>query len=148
MTTQIQNIFFILLATILLGTLFKSEAGSLDGVRVHDAPGRTRVVLDTSTPVDYKLFKLSNPYRVVIDLEETHPNDALVTGDISSEILGGVRRARRGQETYRVVLDVSREVTAKSFLLPPIASYGNRLVIDLSWEESIPAPVQLSLIHI
>ncbi|MCH2410856.1 N-acetylmuramoyl-L-alanine amidase [Myxococcota bacterium] len=145
MTTQIQNIFILLLATILLGTLFKSEAGSLDGVRVHDAPGRTRVVLDTSTPVDYKLFKLSNPYRVVIDLEETHPNDALVTEDISSEILGGVRRARRGQEIYRVVLDVSREVTAKSFLLPPIASYGNRLVIDLSWEESTPVPVQRSV---
>ena len=118
-----------------------TDAGSLDGVRVHDAPNRTRVVLDTSSPVGYRLFKLGNPSRVVIDLQETSAKDGLDTSGISSEILSGVRRARRGQDGYRVVLDVSKEVTAKSFLLPPISSYGHRLVIDLSWEESEPKPI-------
>ena len=43
----------------------------LEGVRMHDAPDYTRVVLDVSAKARYDLFTLRNPDRVVIDLDDT-----------------------------------------------------------------------------
>ena len=48
-----------------------AEATELRGVRMHEAPEYTRVVFDISGPVDYELFSLADPARVVIDLAGT-----------------------------------------------------------------------------
>ena len=39
-------------------------------VRIGDYPSKTRFVLDISERVDYRVFSLVDPYRVVIDLPE------------------------------------------------------------------------------
>ena len=48
-------------------------AATLDGVRVHESPEATRIVLDTSAGVKYKYFTLDKPHRVVIDLATATP---------------------------------------------------------------------------
>ena len=38
---------------------------------MHEAPDYTRVVFDTTGPVSYELFPLTDPDRIVIDLKNT-----------------------------------------------------------------------------
>lgn len=119
-----------------------ASANRLEGVRVHDAPDYTRVVFDTTNKVSYKLFTLEDPLRVVVDFSSTSAAGSLSTSRLSSDVVKGVRRAARGSGEYRIVLDVDRKVSPKSFTLAPVAPYGHRLVVDLGWDSpksSLPA---------
>ena len=99
---------------------------------MHEAPNYTRVVFDTTGPVEYDLFVLTNPDRVVIDLKNTRVAlgfDPSVVA-VGRERLKGLRAASRGT-AYRIVLDASVKLTPKGFTLKPVAPYGHRLVVDL-----------------
>jgi N-acetylmuramoyl-L-alanine amidase len=71
-----------------------ADARSIDGVRMHEAPGYTRVVFDVSGPVRYQLFTLESPHRVVIDVGDARPRPGFdparagSTGQVTA--LGGV----------------------------------------------------------
>ncbi len=104
----------------------------IEGVRVHEAPDYTRVVFDTSGPVEYELFTLDDPPRVVIDLKNARARPGF---DPAREAAGvdrvsAVRAAPRGDE-YRLVLDTVGRLRPESFTLAPVAPYGHRLVVDL-----------------
>ncbi len=99
---------------------------------MHEAPNYTRVVFDTTEPVEYKILVLTDPYRIVIDLLNTRAElgfDPSVVA-VGRERLKGLRAASRGTG-YRVVLDASVKLTPKGFTLEPVAPYGHRLVVDL-----------------
>lgn len=107
------------------------QVAQLEGVRLRDAPDYTRVVFDLSRDVEYSLFTLSNPDRVVMDLQNSrwrHKKDALLQ---ASGYLKGLRSARRSDNTLRLVLDLNQAVKPRSFLLKPNQGLGNRLVVDL-----------------
>ena len=99
---------------------------------MHDAPNYTRVVFDISEAVQYKLFTLSNPDRVVIDLKNVRPHNRL---DAAASTRGQsrvktLRTSVRGAD-FRVVLDLAAPAQPKGFTLEPVAPHGHRLVIDL-----------------
>ena len=48
-------------------------AGDLKNIRMHEAPSSNRIVFDSNESIKYKIFHLDNPYRIVIDLKNTHP---------------------------------------------------------------------------
>jgi N-acetylmuramoyl-L-alanine amidase len=104
----------------------------VEGVRMHEAPDYTRVVFDISGPVEYDLFTLDNPRRVVIDLRDTRarPGFDPALSNSGGARVTAVRAAPRGS-AYRVVLDLARAVDPKTFKLDPVAPYGHRLVVDL-----------------
>ena len=108
------------------------RAAELQGVRVHQAPDYTRVVLDTSVAPRYELFQLADPQRVVIDLAGTTAAPGLVLSGLaaSSDAIDRMRSAPRGG-AYRLVLETGRALDPKAFALKPVAPYGHRLVIDL-----------------
>lgn len=108
---------------------------------MHQAPDHTRVVFDTSGPIDYRLFTLEGPRRVVVDLRQTRVGRGFAPPPVKGNVIEGVRRAPRARGTYRVVLDVSQAVTPKHFTLRPVPPYGHRLVVDLFLPEPEgPAP--------
>ena len=101
------------------------------GMRLATSRSRTRLVLDTTEPVEYSLFTLQSPERIVIDIRSS------VFADGAPKLLAGgsvqrIRSARRNGGDLRVVLELKRQVKTKSFLLPPNGDSGHRLVIDLS----------------
>ncbi len=118
-----------------------AEVG-VQGVRMWPAPDSTRVVFDLSAPVSYRIFRLDNPARVVIDLSNTVLKASLPTPARDDRFTQRVRHGVRGQRDLRIVLDVSGEIEVKSFLLKPNQQYGHRLVVDLTGPQGAPrAPV-------
>ena len=112
--------------------LSNTYAAQLRNVRMHEAPSSVRLVFDTSEKIDYKIFYLENPNRIVIDLKNTRPQPGLNIGSLlsSTERFTGLRSATRGK-AFRFVVETPRKTPFKVFSLKPVMPYGHRLVIDL-----------------
>ena len=122
----------VVIPLIFLGLHFEFVgAHEVEGLRLWPGPESTRVVVDLSSPTSHRIFKLDNPFRVVIDLTDmTFPQGAdLPEG---RGLVASVRTGAQPRGLLRVVLDVNQPVEPQSFLLEPNDIYGHRLVIDLS----------------
>jgi N-acetylmuramoyl-L-alanine amidase len=106
----------------------------INGLRMWTAPDHTRLVFDLDGTVEHKLFTLSNPERVVIDLVDTAKVASIPTIE-DGVPLTSIRQAMRNGNELRIVLDASQALRPKSFALKPYAEFGHRLVVDLYHKE-------------
>ena len=104
---------------------------TMQNVRIWAAPDNTRVVFDVSGPVEHKLELLSNPDRLVVDIENAKMTQAISQPVNTDKYLKNVRSAERDKANLRVVFDLKKNIEMRSFLLQPNRQYGHRLVIDL-----------------
>lgn len=127
---RIQSLFVAFLLCIAL-PLQAFAMTQINSVRLWRAPDNTRLVFDLSGPVQHKVFTLSAPDRIVIDIEKTKLSTELngLTGNKSP--ITQVRTGQREADELRIVLDLSEQVSPKSFTLTPNQKYGHRLVVDL-----------------
>ena len=70
---------------------FLSFAASIEEVRMWQAPDHTRLVFGLSDAVSYNLFTLEDPYRVVIDIENSELGDDLSGLDFTTSPIEGMR---------------------------------------------------------
>ncbi|HEY6546228.1 MAG TPA: AMIN domain-containing protein, partial [Dokdonella sp.] len=117
-----------------------ASAAEIKGLRIWAGPEYTRAVLDLDGQVDYKLFELEGPDRVVLDLRDSGLAAGFEAPEASG-LLKGLRAGRQGKADARVVFDLAQTVRPKSFLLPPSDSSGYRLVLDL-YPASAGAPAK------
>ena len=106
-------------------------ASDVQSVRLWRAPDNTRLVFDLSGPVQHKVFTLTAPDRIVIDVDGANlakPFDQL---PLQNTPISGLRAAKYDADTLRVVIDLTAQVSPKSFTLIPNQQYGHRLVVDL-----------------
>jgi len=123
------------------------SAADVEEVRVWRAPDHTRLVFDLSGEVEYKLFTLENPARVVIDIEGSSLGGDLSRLDFSEGPISAMRSAIRDGGTLRMVIDLVAEVEPRSFTLAPNSEQGNRLVVDLYGESLYDgAPINTSAV--
>ena len=105
---------------------------TIHGLRIGVHGEKTRLVMDMDAPVRFRTFTLADPYRVLIDLSEVRFN---LPANSKPNRTGGVAGYRFGlfePGTSRIVIDLLEpRVVSGAFLLPPRASKGHRLVIDL-----------------
>ncbi|WP_122243052.1 AMIN domain-containing protein, partial [Pseudomonas syringae] len=117
-------------------------ATQVRSVRLWRAPDNTRLVFDLTGPVQHSLFTLTSPDRLVIDI-----NGATLGGPLNvptaNTPISSMRSAQRTPTDLRVVIDLKKGVTPKSFTLAPNQQYGNRLVVDLydNAADANPTPV-------
>ncbi len=104
---------------------------TVDNLRQWRAPDHTRLVFDVSGPLEHRLFTLSDPHRIVIDMEGATLSAPLPDLDTSGPLLAAVRSGRPENGTLRIVLDLKAETRPRTFVLQPAGQYGHRLVIDL-----------------
>jgi len=104
---------------------------TVQDIRMWTAPDHTRLVLDLDGRVEYRLFRLEDPARVVVDLESTRSQANRDDLTLPDPVLRDVRTGYPEDGTFRVVMDLKREVNPKTFQLKPHGRHGHRLVIDL-----------------
>ncbi|CAG8864014.1 N-acetylmuramoyl-L-alanine amidase AmiC [Pseudomonas fluorescens] len=122
----------LLLTAVTVDALAVTQVKSM---RLWRAPDNTRLVFDLSGPVQHSVFTLSAPDRLVIDINGATLG-APLTVSTSNTPISSVRSAQRTPSDLRVVIDLKKAVTPKSFVLAPNAQYGNRLVVDLYDQEA------------
>lgn len=116
-------------------------ASEIRGVRLWRAPDNTRLVFDLSGPVQHKVFSLSAPERIVIDVEGAQLRTRLEQLATANTPITGVRAAEQAPGKLRIVIDTAAMVEAKSFSLAPNQQYGHRLVVDLFDQGEAPPAV-------
>ena len=103
--------------------------------RVWPAKEYTRVTLESARQVKHQFFFVSNPQRLVVDLEgveldaELKALPAKVGAD--DPYIQSVRVAVNRPNVVRVVFDLRTEVKPSVFPLAPVGEYKHRLVLDI-----------------
>jgi N-acetylmuramoyl-L-alanine amidase len=102
------------------------------GARVGEQGDRTRFVIELSDPLNLRVFTLTNPNRVVIDMPEVlwrlqGPERPSGTGAVKAYRYGLFRPG-----DSRFVIDLNKPVApAEPMILPPEKGFGYRVVLDL-----------------
>ena len=121
----------IIFLCLLISLPLQAKNLSINGLRLWAAPDHTRLVFDTSGPVDHTLINLSKPDRLVIDIRNTRLKAAIPAVSQGDRYVQQVRSGVQNKNDLRVVLDLKQNVRPKSFMLKPNSKYGYRLVVDL-----------------
>ncbi|MBC6440385.1 MAG: N-acetylmuramoyl-L-alanine amidase [Rhodospirillales bacterium] len=110
------------------------------GVRTGVNGEATRFVLDLTEAVDYEVFTLDNPDRVVVDLSDVAWSLPAESHQLNKGVIDGFRYGTYEAGTSRIVLEVNGPVTVRdAFLLEPASGFGWRFVLDL--EPGVVVPV-------
>jgi len=110
-----------------------SSWADVSDVRIWQSPDKVRLVLDLSGPHEHKIFQLTNPDRIVIDLKDAQLKMSSLDGiaNDSSEVIR-VRSGRRNDNDLRLVVETRSTMQFRSFPLPPAEGVSHhRLVVDL-----------------
>ena len=112
-----------------------SAAITVSSARVWPAQDYTRLTLESKHAIHYNMFNLSNPERLVIDLDKVRLGKTLnnlpkLIGN-DDPYIKSVRVGRFKPGVVRLVLDLKAEVKPQLFVLKPVAEYGYRLVLDV-----------------
>lgn len=116
---------------LMLAALQVLAASDVQSVRLWRAPDNTRLVFDLSGPVQHNVFTLTAPNRIVIDVDGGNLPKPFEQLPLKNTPISGLRAAKYDADTLRVVIDLTAQVTPKSFTLTPNQQYGHRLVVDL-----------------
>ena len=105
------------------------------GVRVWPSEDYTRITLESDTPLPISQQVLSNPDRLVVDVQGLQLNSTLK--DLVAKVKPNdpyVSQIRVGQyqpTVVRLVFDLKEPITPQLFTLNPIGEYQYRMVFDL-----------------
>ncbi len=108
-----------------------AQSSTINDVRLWTAPDHTRLVFDLNKSINYKVFPLHHPERIVIDVEGVRLKADLNRLEIPDPVISSVRHGSPEKGVLRIVLDVKEKVKPRSFLLKPMQGKPHRLVVDL-----------------
>src|SRR3972149_3688168 len=82
------------IALLCVAPVLAQAAVTVQNLRQWRAPDHTRLVFDLSAPLEHRVFALTDPHRVVIDLENAEFAGALPDLDFTDPLLAAMRRGR------------------------------------------------------
>lgn len=114
-----------------LGELSPGAEVQVRDIRVGLTPEKTRLVFDLSGPVNYRITRLENPARVVIDLPGGHARKDNTVVPLQGTPIRGIHTDHQvqGSLSYQIAVEPGTDVRA--FALKPHQGKGHRLVLDL-----------------
>ena len=123
------------MAWLMMGLPTQAWASVVKAVRVWPAALYTRVTIESDTALTVSHQRLSQPERLVIDIEGLELSNQL--RDLVSKVqpddpfIAAVRVGQFQPRVVRLVLDLKQAVTPQLFSLAAVATYQHRLVFDL-----------------
>ena len=114
---------------------FAQRAGSMSeitGIRVSTDADKTRIVVDGTKETEYKVSVISNPQRIIIDIQNAwvSPNVKKAT-NIDSRFAKAVRIAQHDSSTVRVVIESSMGKNNYKVFALKGGTTAYRVVMDL-----------------
>ncbi len=117
--------------TCLLCSGFHAFANQVEQIRSNSMENKVQIVVDTTDPPILKAFALSNPTRLVVDV------DGFPSSHFSNNLTfrhRGVSKVRTGLKNgnkVRVVLELVKNFRWKAYAAAPGEGKGHRVVIDV-----------------
>ncbi|HHJ35929.1 MAG TPA: AMIN domain-containing protein [Gammaproteobacteria bacterium] len=108
-----------------------SSATHVQDIRLSKNKDYVRLVFDLDGIADHSIFTLHKPERVVLDIKKSKMPHGMVDQIQANSLIRSIRSGVRNDKDLRIVFDLSKAVTPRSFLLAPSGKSGHRLVIDL-----------------
>lgn len=135
------KVFFLLLVA---AVAVQGHAADITALRSWRAPDNTRIVLDLTGPVKYRLSADSTPARLIIEID-----DVQLQGPLGLSTIGGPLKSLHFEKNgpgQRLIIDTTLELMPKIFQLPPNEKYGQRLVLDLYEKPVAMTPSQVAAV--
>ena len=118
-------VFFMMLSNVLAATTVKD-------LRIGNQANGARIVFDLDKKVNYRVFVLDSPKRLVIDLDDTEVKSSYPTP--KNQVVEKTRVGKLDGNNKRVVLDLKRAATvSKAFMLEPQGGKPWRFVVDVAF---------------
>lgn len=109
----------------------------LNDIRTWSHDGTTRAVFDLSHDVDYQVFTLKHPDRMVVDFKNTRTHKGVADDAMRESLFKDIRWATHKGSDLRVVFDLANPVAYSQFPLGAApGKTGSRLVIDMQKGDS------------
>jgi N-acetylmuramoyl-L-alanine amidase len=124
------KLFLTVLLSAFLG--MPAQAAQVGNVRIWSEANRTQVIFDLSGSIRYRLFALTHPERIVIDIPDAQSSQPLARPILHDPVVARVRAAQRENNKLRLVLDLHQAAAVKSAIVSPQGQEGSRLVIELA----------------
>jgi len=122
-------------AQFVLPTLAWASIGRIASARIWPAQEYTRVVFEAPDSVAHRVFTLTDPHRVVLELDgvKLTPELAQLPTRVqpADPYIAAIRFGTRPPDTLRIVFDLKSETRIQVFALTPVAEFGFRVVLDL-----------------
>jgi N-acetylmuramoyl-L-alanine amidase len=132
MRLVLRSLIFCFLAVAAAVSAWAAPKAVVNEIRVAQHEGRTRFVLDLTDKVEFSVFTLADPYRVVIDFPEVAWKIDPAVSQSSSGLMKGFRFGLYRPGHSRMVIDLAKPASVQNkFLLPPEGQRRYRLVLDL-----------------
>jgi N-acetylmuramoyl-L-alanine amidase len=112
---------------LMLSAPMCANAAQLQDLKLLAMDGQTQVELSLSEKSSYKVFTLSNPERLVLDLPATSAADSFKLPGANG-VISNVRTGQPTPGTLRIVFDLSKSIQTKSHLE---GNSNTRLVLEL-----------------
>ncbi len=132
MKNRITTLLLVLFGILGATPIAMAVDGTVEDIRIGQHPDKIRFVMDVSRPLDFKVFSLADPYRVVVDLPEVTFSRGAHPKDRRPKAIKGFRFGLFRPGTSRVVIDTAQPYSiAAAFALPAKGDQGPRIVLDL-----------------
>jgi N-acetylmuramoyl-L-alanine amidase len=131
----LKSLFLSVVACLLMAGAAYAADNTIIAGRIWPAQDYTRITLEASKPITYKMTLLQNPERVVVDVENVDLNQVLKS--LNDRILASdpyimqLRVAQFKLGVVRLVVDLKTEIKPTIFTLLPAGDYKHRLVLDI-----------------
>jgi len=116
----------LLTLALLWPVMVLAASANLLGAHFTPVNGQAALIFDFSGPVEHRIFTLSNPNRIVIDIDNARLAASLPAGQ---GVVKDLRSAVRDQNGLRVVLDLNSRAVPRSQLRNTAS--GAQLVVNL-----------------
>ena len=114
-----------------------AQAAQVKDIRAWKGPEYTRIVLDVDAPIKHKLTMADNPARAILILPDASLKASINKLSLAATPIDSIRSAVVDKTDLRLVFELKRNATTKSFFVKKEGKNGDRVVIDF-YESNAP----------
>ena len=130
MSTTKKFLTILIAVGLLLNTSYAIAQAELASIRVGQKPDKTRVVFDIKQNHQFKVSKLNNPSRIVVDFFKTTNQVTFKNRHFNDQRLYRMR-VQDSKNRLRIVMELHKNLDYHYFTLAKNKSGAERLVVDL-----------------